>query len=223
MDLGNKLTSNAAFVILSKIPSSSSKTPGRVFYVLKFCFKSFKFIFFPITDFCVLFCFCLRNCSASRKECEELEADERNLESKISKKQEELERTEKRLKSLESVRPQFMEEAEKLEKELTRYYDIYMEKHRNLDYLEHELDKYHHNEEERMKEHELKLRKMRERLLKEEVDLMRGARGGEGGGGGGGGDEDRYGAPRKDYYGNGYVVSLQFACLALYFIDFKLA
>lgn len=53
-----------------------------------------------------------------RKECEETEADERNLEAKIRKKQEELERTEKRLKSLENVRPQFMEEAEKLEKEL---------------------------------------------------------------------------------------------------------
>jgi hypothetical protein len=48
------------------------------------------------------------------------------------------------------VRPQFMEEAEKLEKELQRYYDVYMEKHRNLDYLEHELDKYRRNEEERM-------------------------------------------------------------------------
>jgi hypothetical protein len=43
-----------------------------------------------------------------------------------------------------------MEEAEKLEKELQRYYDVYMEKHRNLDYLEHELDKYRRNEEERM-------------------------------------------------------------------------
>jgi len=53
-----------------------------------------------------------------------LEADERNLESKIKKKQEELERTEKRLKSLESVKPQFMEEAEKLEKELQRYYEV---------------------------------------------------------------------------------------------------
>ena len=45
-----------------------------------------------------------------RKECEELEADERNMDSKIKKKQEELDRTEKRLRSLESVRPQFMDE-----------------------------------------------------------------------------------------------------------------
>jgi len=134
----------------------------------------------------------------ARKECEELDADERNMESKISKKQEELERTEKRLKSLENVRPQFMEEAEKLEKELQRYYDVYMEKHRNLDYLEHELDKYRRNEEERMQEQDRRLRKMRERLLKEEVDLMRGARGDdeeEGKYGGGGG-------ARRDYNGN---------------------
>ena len=46
----------------------------------------------------------------NRKECEELEADERNIEMKIIKKQEELERSEKRFKSLENVRPQFMDE-----------------------------------------------------------------------------------------------------------------
>lgn len=46
----------------------------------------------------------------NRKECEELEADERNIDTKIKKKQDELERTEKRLKSLENVRPQFMDE-----------------------------------------------------------------------------------------------------------------
>ena len=49
-------------------------------------------------------------CLTDRKECEELEADERNIDSKIKKKQEELDRTEKRLKSLENVRPQFMDE-----------------------------------------------------------------------------------------------------------------
>lgn len=130
-----------------------------------------------------------------RKESEELEADERNLEAKISKKQDELERTEKRLKNLENVKPQFMEEAEKLEKELQRYYDIYMEKHRNLDYLEHELDKYRRNEEERMAEHERKLRKMRERLLKEEVELMRGGVRGDDDA------DDRYGGNRNEYGG----------------------
>jgi hypothetical protein len=66
---------------------------------------------------------------------------------------------------------------EKLEKELQKHYDIYMEKYRNLDYLEHESEKYRKNEEERKEEQERRLKKMRERLLKEEVDLFRGGRG----------------------------------------------
>lgn len=115
-----------------------------------------------------------------KKESEELDADERNMENKIKKKQEELERTEKRLKSLENVKPQFMEETEKLEKELQRYYEIYMEKYRNLDYLEFELEKYRRNEEERKQEQDAKLKKMRERLYKDEVELMRGERSGMG-------------------------------------------
>ena len=66
---------------------------------------------------------------------------------------------------------------EKLEKELQKHYDIYMEKYRNLDYLEHESEKYRRHEEERMEEQEKRLKKTRERLLKEEVDLLRGGRG----------------------------------------------
>lgn len=109
-----------------------------------------------------------------KKEGDDLDSDERNIELKIRKKQEELERTEKRMKSLESVRPQFMDEVEKLEKELQRHYDIYIEKFRNLDYLEHELGKYHKLEEEKREEQERRLKKMRERLLKDEVELLRG-------------------------------------------------
>jgi len=119
-----------------------------------------------------------------KKESEELEADEKNIESKIRKKQEELERTEKRMKSLENVRPQFMDEVAKLEKELQRHYDVYIEKVRNLDYLEHELEKYHKAEEERKEEHDRKLKKMREKLRKEEVDLLRGEIAESGGPGG---------------------------------------
>lgn len=51
-----------------------------------------------------------------------------------------------------------------------------MEKYRNLDYLEHESQKHRKNEEERKEEQERRLKKMRERLLKEEVDLLRGGR-----------------------------------------------
>lgn len=115
-----------------------------------------------------------------KREGDELDADERNIELKIRKKQEELERTEKRMKSLEMVRPQFMDEVEKLEKELQRHYDIYIEKFRNLDYLEKELNKYHKIEEEKKEDHQRKLKKMREKLLKDEVDLLRGEKSGAG-------------------------------------------
>ena len=67
-----------------------------------------------------------------------------------------------------------MDEVEKLEKELQRQYELYMEKYRNLDYLENELEQYHRNEEDRRLEHERRLKKMRERLLREEVELLRG-------------------------------------------------
>ena len=61
-----------------------------------------------------------------------------------------------------------------LPQELQKHYDIYMEKYRNLDFLEHESEKYQRNEDERREEQERRLKKMRERLLKEEVDLLRG-------------------------------------------------
>lgn len=94
-----------------------------------------------------------------------------------------------------------MEEAEKLEKELQRYYEIYMEKHRNVDYLEFELDKYRRSEEERKEEHDRKLKKMRERLYKEEVELMRGG----GTRGQDDADEDRaYGAKKESYNSAAY-------------------
>jgi clusterin-associated protein 1 len=108
-----------------------------------------------------------------KKESEELDADQKNLESKIKKKQEELERTEKRLRRVETERPQFMDEVEKLEKELEYHYDIYMEKYRNLDYIEQELEKFHKAEDERREEQEKRLQKMRERLYREEVELLR--------------------------------------------------
>lgn len=112
------------------------------------------------------------------KETQGLDADEKNLESKIKKKQEELERTEKRLRSLESAKPQFMEEVENLEKELRYQYDIYVEKYKNLDYLEHELGRYHKLEEERKLQHDKKLERMRQRLNKEQLELFQGGKGG---------------------------------------------
>ena len=131
-----------------------------------------------------------------KKECEELEADERNIEIKIKKKKEEVERTEKRLKNMENVRPQFMDEVEKLEKELQRQYEIYIDKYRNLDYLENQLEQVHRHEEERMQEHERRMKKMREKLLREEVALMRGGRDDDGKSG------DGYGSNRAQVKGD---------------------
>ena len=39
-------------------------------------------------------------------------------------------------------RPAFMDEYEKLEMELQKHYDCYMERHRNLSYLEHQLEEH---------------------------------------------------------------------------------
>jgi len=105
---------------------------------------------------------------------EELQKDEKNLESKIKKKRQELDRCKKRLSQLVSVRPAFMDEYEKLEVELERYYEQYVGRFRNLDYLEHELDMLNREEKERMEENERALKKMQKRLREEEWRLLRG-------------------------------------------------
>ena len=83
---------------------------------------------------------------------------------------------------------------DKLEQELAQYYDIYIEKYRNIGYIEHELNKYRIQEEEKRQKQIIRINKMRERLLKEEVELLRGGGGdskgekkmnGSGGGAGG--------------------------------------
>lgn len=71
-----------------------------------------------------------------------LEKDEKTLEEKIKKRQLDLERVEKRMVNLINVKPAYMDEYLRLEKELERLYSIYLEKFRNLDYLEHQMDRY---------------------------------------------------------------------------------
>lgn len=99
---------------------------------------------------------------------------------------------------------------------MQRHYDIYMEKYRNLDYLEHESQKHRKNEEERKEEQERRLKKMRERLLKEEVELLRGGRGGDGDG------DDDTGRVAKNGVSNsrnsGYVHSVVFCCIMQFII-----
>merc|ERR1719321_621696 len=105
---------------------------------------------------------------------EELQKDEKSLESKIKKKRQELERQRKRLDQLTTVRPAFMDEYEKLEGELERYYEQYVGRFRNLDYLEHELDVLNREDTERMEENDRALKKMQKRLREEEWRLLRG-------------------------------------------------
>merc|ERR1711907_922331 len=101
---------------------------------------------------------------------EELQKDEKSLEGKINKERQELERQRKRLDQLVTVRPAFMDEYEQHEQELEKYYDQYVGRFRNLDYLEHELDRFNKDEEEKMEENKRALKKMQKRLRGEGED-----------------------------------------------------
>merc|ERR1719409_2189712 len=105
---------------------------------------------------------------------EELQKDEKSLEGKIKKKRQDLERQRKRLDSLTTVRPAFMDEYEQLEQELEKYYDQYFGRFHNLDYLEHELDRFNKDEEDKMEENKRALKKMQKRLRDEEWRMLRG-------------------------------------------------
>merc|ERR1719316_2163571 len=67
-----------------------------------------------------------------------------------------------------------MDEYEQLEQELEKYYDQYVGRFRNLDYLEHELDRFNRDEEEKMEEEKRALKKMQKRLRDEEWKMLRG-------------------------------------------------
>ena len=75
------------------------------------------------------------------------------LQSKIDKKKTELDRQQKRLQSLQTVRPAFMDEFERLEEELSAHYHYYLQNHRNLAYLESELEKIEFAEQARARAH----------------------------------------------------------------------
>ena len=87
-----------------------------------------------------------------------VQQDEANLQSKIDKKKTELDRWQKRLQSLQTVRPAFMDEFERLEEELSAHYHYYLQNHRNLAYLESELEKIEFAEQEKMDENDRQAR-----------------------------------------------------------------
>jgi len=74
------------------------------------------------------------------RQCRELENDKKQVKHKLDKRKSELERAQKRLASMANVRMPFMDEYEALEVELGEEYKLYVQKHRNLDFLERELD-----------------------------------------------------------------------------------
>ena len=108
------------------------------------------------------------------KMLEDLEKDEKNLEGKIKKRSVELERAEKRMKSLQTVRPAFMDEYDRIEQEVERVYEYYVLKHKNLAYLEHDLEKYSKIEEIRKEQASKALDEERERIRQDELKLLKG-------------------------------------------------
>ena len=128
--------------------------------------------------------------------CKKLQEDEDSLNEKISKKQADLDRCKKRLKDLENVRPAFMDEFEKLEKELSKIYGTYVEKFRNVEYLEHQLEQYNKEEQEKLEESEKNLRRMQKRLKEEELKILRGEQEGDTGGDFDGGINNFSGRPK---------------------------
>lgn len=112
------------------------------------------------------------NVAALNRQVSELKADETALEAKIKKKTSELDRNEKRFKSMQNVRPAFMDEYEKLERELVEEYEIYLERFRNLDFLEHELDKYQQAEREKLEASDRALKKLQKKLRDEELRMF---------------------------------------------------
>lgn len=114
------------------------------------------------------------NLSQMEKMLEELENDEKTLEAKIKKRQGEFERAEKRMKSLQTVRPGYMDEYERLEQEIEKLYEAYVIRFRNVAYLEHDLDEYSKKEEEKSKHANETLAKDRQKIIEDEMRLLRG-------------------------------------------------
>mmetsp|Transcript_15622 Transcript_15622/g.33866 ORF Transcript_15622/g.33866 Transcript_15622/m.33866 type:complete len:452 (-) Transcript_15622:416-1771(-) len=108
------------------------------------------------------------------QQLDELERNEKTLDSKIEKKKQELERNEKRLATLQSVRPAYMDEYERLQAELNTLYGQYLDRFRNLEYLENELEAYYQAEQEKMEAQDRRLKKMQKRLAEEELRILRG-------------------------------------------------
>jgi clusterin-associated protein 1 len=123
--------------------------------------------------------------SRKNSECEEIVTslknnienvlkDEESLREKLNTKKADLVRSRKRLTRLQGFRPSYMDEFEVKEKELQDLYTQYVERHRNIEYLENELDKYRKAEAEAMEENKRRLAMLRKKMKEEELAIMRG-------------------------------------------------
>ena len=76
--------------------------------------------------------------------------------------------------NLINVKPAYMDEYLRLEKELERLYVIYLEKFRNLDYLEHQMDRYNQEDQARFEDGQKALHRIQKKIKEEEWKVLRG-------------------------------------------------
>ena len=108
------------------------------------------------------------------EQLQQLEAEKERAETQLEKKTAELERLENRMKRLGHIRPAWMDEADILQKKLSGLYAQYVVRFRNMDYLEHELDKLNIAESEQMEESARHLKNLQMKMREKELNLLRG-------------------------------------------------
>ncbi|KAJ3353786.1 Clusterin-associated protein 1 [Allomyces javanicus] len=101
-------------------------------------------------------------------------SDAAHLQAKIDKRRQDLDRRERRLKSMQGVRPAWMDEFERLEMDLAKVYKMYADKHRNVCFLEQQVEEQARFEMDRIEETESSLRRMQDRIKEEELKMLRG-------------------------------------------------
>ncbi|KAL3696647.1 hypothetical protein R1sor_010723 [Riccia sorocarpa] len=109
----------------------------------------------------------LESISAAEEEQANSERNEKTLEAKLKKRKLELERSEKRVSTLHNVRPAYMDKYEVLQKDLHDLFATYSEKHRNLQWLQSQMEEHRLAEQEKLEEAERRMRRLQRRLHEE--------------------------------------------------------
>ncbi|GBF96913.1 hypothetical protein Rsub_09918 [Raphidocelis subcapitata] len=111
---------------------------------------------------------------AARAQVAELAAAAEQLDAQLERRRGELERAEKRLATLAAVRPAYADEYEALEGQLQTLFAHYLERHRNLEFLEAQLEGYKAAERVAAEAEARRLRRVQKRLAEEELRILRG-------------------------------------------------